>query len=503
VEATVSPLPLPASTAPPRLERLEDRTLFAVPRPDHVVIVVEENQSPMNVIGNAGAPYINSLARGGALLTESHGLFRPSQPNYIALFAGSNYGVTTNDVVDLGDRPNLGQQLINAGRSFAGYSEGLPAVGSKVAAEGAYVRKHNPWVDFSNVPDASNRPFTDFPSDFTKLPTVSFVVPDLGNDSHDGSVGQSDTWLRDHLGAYAAWAKAHNSLLVVTYDEGQLADAANRVPTIFYGANVRAGRYANPVTHYNVLRTVEDMYALPALNNAASAAPIDYIWNTAPLGAPSNLTAVASTSVSNAINLSWADNASAETAYKVERSTDGVTFYPLAATGANATFYRNTNLTAGKRYYYRVYAVNATARSANSNTASAVATSLTAQPPPPTAGTPAAPTNLAAVASPGVAYSLDLRWSDNANNETGYKVERSTDGVNFYPLAGTGTNGTFNRNTGLTAGKRYYYRVYAVNAVGRSGYSNVASAVVPQPAVGAVMPTFSTLPVRTEDPVWI
>jgi acid phosphatase len=466
------------------------------------VIVVEENHSPLEVVGNPTAPYLNSLAQNGALLTNAHGNFRPSQPNYLGLFAGSNYGVATNDVVDLGARPNLGNQLLTAGRTFVGYSEGLPAVGSKVASSGAYARKHNPWADFSNVPGSSNRPFTDFPGDFTRLPTVSFVVPNLNNDSHDGTVAQSDTWLRDHLGAYATWARSHNSLLVVTYDEGSLADATNGVPTIFYGAGVKTGRYANAVTHYNVLRTVEAMYALPALNNAASAAPVDYVWNTT-LAAPTNLAARASGAVANAIDLTWADNATNETAYKTERSTDGTTFYPLAATGANATTYRNTGLATGKRYYFRVYAASATARSANSNAASAVATSTT-QPPLPIASAPAAPSNLSVAPTSGVAYALDLHWTDNATNETNYKIERSTDGITFYPLAATGANVTVNRNTGLTAGKRYYYRVYAINAAGRSGYSNVASAVVPQPATAApvLAPAFAPPSVPADDPVW-
>src|SRR5205085_428876 len=119
------------------------------------------------------------------------------------------------------------------------------------------------------------------------------VVPNLNDDAHDGTVAQSDTWLRDHLGAYATWAASHNSLLVVTYDEGDAADAANRITTIFHGARVKPGQYATAVSHYNVLRTIEDMYALPPMNNAPTAAPIDYIWNpaTPPPPPPAPLTA--------------------------------------------------------------------------------------------------------------------------------------------------------------------------------------------------------------------
>jgi hypothetical protein len=284
---------------------------------------------------------------------------------------------------------------------------------------------------------------------------------------------------------------------------------------------------------------------------------------------PTNLTARGSTSVANAIDLSWSDNANNETGYKIERSTDGRTFYALAGTGPNGTFNRNTNLTPGRLYYYRVYAINGSGSSAYSNVVSATTTSTGGggTPTPPAAptslaastvsasslhlswvdnasdetgyrierstdganftfvssvaanvsswndsglsagtkyyyrvqaigssansgysnianattqsagspGVPAAPTNLTLKKSTSVANAIDLSWIDNATNETGYKIERSTDGKTFYALAGGGPNTTFNRNSGLTPGKQYFYRVYAINANGSSAYSNVAS----------------------------
>lgn len=265
------------------LESLESRFLLTasnLPTPDHVVIVVEENHSYSSIIGSSSAPYINSLAQQGALMTDSHGVARPSQPNYLALFSGSTQGITNdNGPLAFGNSPNLGAYLIGAGRSFVGYSEDLPAVGSTVLTSGQYARKHNPWSDFSNVPAADNRPFTDFPSDFSSLPTVSIVVPDEDHNSHDGSIAAADTWLQNNLGDYATWAKTHNSLLIVTYDEAAASDTSQHIPTLIYGAHVNPGQYSNAITHYNVLRTVEDMYALPALNNAAGADPILNIWS--------------------------------------------------------------------------------------------------------------------------------------------------------------------------------------------------------------------------------
>jgi phosphatidylinositol-3-phosphatase len=92
------------------------------------------------------------------------------------------------------------------------------------------------------------------------------------------SVKMADGWSSRrqaaHLGAYAEWAKTHNSLLIED-DNG----ANNHIPTIMYGARVRPGRYAERISHYrishyNVLSTLLAMYGLPTFAKAATAPPI-------------------------------------------------------------------------------------------------------------------------------------------------------------------------------------------------------------------------------------
>jgi acid phosphatase len=75
-----------------------------------------------------------------------------------------------------------------AGRSFVGYSDSLPSVGFTGCSSGPYARKHNPWVDFPALAAAVNQPMTAFPSNLGELPDVSFVVPNLDHDMHDGSI---------------------------------------------------------------------------------------------------------------------------------------------------------------------------------------------------------------------------------------------------------------------------------------------------------------------------
>jgi len=248
-----------------------------LPRPDHVLIVVEENRSYSEIAGNSAAPYINALAQQGALFTSSWAITHPSQPNYIALFSGSTQGVTYDSTPPSFSAPNLGASLLNASLSFVGYSEGLPEAGSQVSNAGAYYRKHNPWVDFTNVPDSSNLPFNSFPTDLGRLPTVAFVIPDCDNDMHDGTIEQADAWLKVRLDAYVQWAQTHNSLLIVTWDEDDGTEN-NRIPTLFVGPMVLPGQYPERIDHYTLLRTIEDMYGLAALGQSASAAPISDVW---------------------------------------------------------------------------------------------------------------------------------------------------------------------------------------------------------------------------------
>lgn len=249
-----------------------------VPRPSHVVIVIEENHSFGDIIGSSAAPYLNSLASQGALFTNSTAVAHPSEPNYLALFSGSIQGITDDSCPHSFDAGNLGSQLVTAGQSFVGYSEGLPASGYLVCAAGSYARKHAPWTNFPSVPGSASQPFNEFPQDYASLPTVSIVVPNLADDMHDGSVQAGDTWLRDHLDGYAQWAKTHNSLLVVTWDEDDNT-ASNHIATIFAGAQVKPGQYGEAIDHYRVLRTVESAYGLPPLGRAADTPPITDVWH--------------------------------------------------------------------------------------------------------------------------------------------------------------------------------------------------------------------------------
>ena len=183
-----------------------------LPVPDHIVIVIFENHNYSQILGNSAAPYLNALVSDSetALFTQSYALTVPSQPNYLMLFSGSDQGVTTNNIPKNlpFNSPNLGAGLLQAGRTFTGYSEDLPEIGFEGKVSRSYVRKHNPWVNWqgsetNGIPETLNLPMTSFPSNYELLPTVSFVIPNRVNDMHDGAVPEriyeGDAWLKNHL----------------------------------------------------------------------------------------------------------------------------------------------------------------------------------------------------------------------------------------------------------------------------------------------------------------
>jgi hypothetical protein len=229
----------------------------SVPTPSfaHIVVVVEENHSFSEIVGNLQAPYINSLASAGVLLTNYHAVSHPSEPNYFALYAGSTFGVQDDGNYSEPD-PTLATILQGNGESFIGYVEsGSP-------------QQHNPWESFPEGVSVE-RNISTFPAnDFSQLPNVSFVIPNLNDDMHDGTVAQADQWLSINIDAYAQWAVTHQSLLMVVWDEDDGAEG-NQVPAILYGANIVPGAYNDAYTHYNLLHTLLDASGLSAPRNAA------------------------------------------------------------------------------------------------------------------------------------------------------------------------------------------------------------------------------------------
>jgi acid phosphatase len=248
-------------------------------RPDHVVVVILENKNAQDVL--EGGPYLRSLADTGASLTDMHAETHPSQPNYLAMFSGDTQGVTDDSCPRTFDVPSLAGELLASGFSFTGYAEDLPRPEFTGCRAGDYARKHSPWTDFRDAPATVNQPLSAMPSDFSRLPTVSFVIPNLCHDVHDCPIAEGDRWLAQNIDPYARWARLHNSLLIVTFDESESQDDRdNHIAAFAVGARVVAGPVTERADHYRLLRTLEDLYGLRPLGHSAEVAAVDRLWST-------------------------------------------------------------------------------------------------------------------------------------------------------------------------------------------------------------------------------
>ncbi len=252
-----------------------------LPRPDHVVVVIEENRGYSQIMDAKNShSYLHALAKRGMLFTQSFGTSHPSQPNYLAFFSGGTQGITTNECLPFVLKTdNLASALLEKGVSFVSYAEGLPHVGDTVCVDGAYRRKHNPIVNWqgARIPAELNQRFADFPQDFAQLPTVSLIIPNQDNDMHDGSFEAADAWLKTHIDPYVEWAFKHNSLLILTWDEDDYRQD-NHIVTLFVGPMVKTGENGQTINHYNVLRTLLDLYQATPMGESKKAAAITGVW---------------------------------------------------------------------------------------------------------------------------------------------------------------------------------------------------------------------------------
>jgi|HubBroStandDraft_4_1064222.scaffolds.fasta_scaffold00006_5 hypothetical protein len=249
----------------------------AKPRASYVVVVIMENRDYDLVIGSSQAPYINgTLVPQAALMTNSHAITHPSEPNYLGLFSGSTQGVTDDSCPHSFSAVNAGQELIAAGLTFAGYSESMPYDGYTGCSSGEYARKHNPWVNFTNVPASSNLVYNGF---VTPPSTLTIVVPNLCDDMHDCSTQTGDTWLSKNLPAILKYDKKHDGLLILTWDEADPdSNGQNQIATLLIGPMVKPGKYAQKITHYSTLRTIEDIDGVACTASACQASDIKKIW---------------------------------------------------------------------------------------------------------------------------------------------------------------------------------------------------------------------------------
>jgi len=240
--------------------------------PAHVMVIVEENRNRSEVIGASNMPYLNSLASKYGNTTKWNGVVHQSLPNYLALISGSTQGVTDDGCeYSFAGVPTIGSELSLAGISWKAYLEGLPEAGSEVCTSGEYAKKHNPFAYFPETNGPNVVPASQFQTDESsgQLPDFIFYVPDLINDGHDGTNEQVDNYLKGLLPAVLAsrWY-AENGTIIITWDESEGEEV---IATVVVHGSGSGQVLTTAGNHYGTLATIEDLYSVPLLGQAAGA----------------------------------------------------------------------------------------------------------------------------------------------------------------------------------------------------------------------------------------
>ncbi len=264
------------------------------PQFSNIVLVIEENHSYSQVIGNSAMPFLNQLASHHALATQYFADAHPSLPNYFMMTTGQPITFNDNFSGIVAD-DNIARELINTGKSWKVYAESLPSAGYTGTDVFPYVKHHNPFAYFSDVvgtSQASNMvPFSQFSGDMSsgQLPTFSFIVPNIVHDAHscpDGTMtcadnlklSTADTWLQQNIGPLLNDSNFQKSgLLLVVFDEGELSDIAGiggHVALVLAGTGVKGGFQST--THYDhaaLLRMILEAAGGGGFPGASAIAP--------------------------------------------------------------------------------------------------------------------------------------------------------------------------------------------------------------------------------------
>jgi acid phosphatase len=259
-----------------------------MPTSQHVVLVMEENQSYTTVAGNMTAwPHLNALIKAGGLANNYFANAHPSIPNYFMLTTGQALTVDDNST-KVWDVDNIARRMLASKVNFKVYAEDIKQ-GYLGGNTGLYVIRHNPFAMLSDVAGNAQvasqviQPFSPFTSDAANktLPAFSYIIPNLNDDAHNGTPQAADNWLQSNvigpLAANPAFQAGGDGLLIVLFDESIDTDVANgggHIACVLWGPIVKSGytqTMKNVYQHQNMLRTIMEVLSLSNPPGAAAS----------------------------------------------------------------------------------------------------------------------------------------------------------------------------------------------------------------------------------------
>jgi phosphatidylinositol-3-phosphatase len=271
--ATCDPLPNEPSTAAPAW------------RGGTVFTIVMENKSRHEILGNSKAPYINQLASQNAVAMGYHDSYvHPSEPNYIWMAAGQNFGILDNgDPIGnhIDSQSHIADQIEMAGLTWKTYQESMGAP-CGLTSHGRYAAKHNPFVFFDDVNGWDGKAFhpelrcnahvvdySELDGDIANhaLANYVFITPNLDSDMHDGSISFGDSWLANEVPKLLATDNYKNGgVIFLLWDEGGGSPASDDPPFIAISPHAAPGmRSQVDYDTSSYLKTVQKILGLTEL----------------------------------------------------------------------------------------------------------------------------------------------------------------------------------------------------------------------------------------------
>jgi len=260
---------------------------------DHVFLVVLENHSFGQVIGNPVMPYLNGLATAHSLAADYFANAHPSIPNYFMLTTGNLETFDDSFSGTVGD-DNIVRALTGAGKTWKAYIESIPSVGYLGPDAGTYLKHHNPFSYLSDVTGSSTQaanmvPFSQLSAYLNagSLPNFVYVLPNSQDDAHDCPGGgnsctddqklaAADSWLKANIDPVINSPKFGNSVLIITFDESIITDVTNgggQVMTVLVGPHVKTGfRSSTMYQHQSLLHTMLQLLNVNDMPGASAVA---------------------------------------------------------------------------------------------------------------------------------------------------------------------------------------------------------------------------------------
>jgi phosphatidylinositol-3-phosphatase len=253
------------------------------PRSAHVFVVVEENHSFSQVIGNSSMPYFNGLAKQYGLATDYYADAHPSIGNYFMLTAGQIETIDDSFSGTVGD-DNIVRELVKAGKTWRSYAEAIPNAGYTGGDAYPYLKHHNPFAYFTDVVGTSQAgnivPFSQFSADLNagNFADYSFIIPDALNDAHDGTLAAADDWLHKNIDPLIhSSAFQNNGVLIILFDESVYTDLnhiGGHVAAVVIGPRVKSSYQSTTFyQHQSTLRFALSTLGVNSFPGAAAAAP--------------------------------------------------------------------------------------------------------------------------------------------------------------------------------------------------------------------------------------